>query len=328
MIEDQAEKFFEPEELKVFKELPSDQRNTEIHETFVPAAQPSLPKNEDDWKMLRDGWRTALREKSFAAWPAEDRPLDAKQVFSAEYQGVALRAIDFTSQNTIRLRLYIAHRSGLERPELVVLNSLDDNSWNEFLATMRPAFEDELKGETLTNTDERSFKQYQSMFRSFKWAMAYIATRGIGATAWDQSERKQTQHRRRFYLLGQTLDGMRVFDVRRAIRTLRTAGGMKDVPLQLQSHGRMAGVTLYASLFEPGITRLDLYALPRSHRDGPFLLNVRRFLDMPQAVAMASEKSRVVIYQLDDTGWDYPTRIAKQFEWKNSVQLRKPRSGD
>ena len=109
-------------------------------------------------------------------------------------------------------------------------------------ATMRVAFERQLSDETLPPGDADAFAQFQRMCDANDWAMAYIAPRGIGPTAWDQSQRKQTQHRRRFYLLGQSLDGMRVFDVRRAIQAVRMPEACPDVPLWLQSHRRMAGV--------------------------------------------------------------------------------------
>src|SRR5688572_32237130 len=48
--------------------------------------------------------------------------------------------------------------------------------------------------------------------------VAFVAPRGIGPTAWDADERKQTHIRRRFLLLGQTLDGMRVWEDRKSTR--------------------------------------------------------------------------------------------------------------
>ena len=205
-----------------------------------------------------------------------------------------------------------------------MLNVLDDAGWKNFLATMRPGFEKELAGETLPDGDEKAFESVRKMHQSFRWAMAYIAPRGIGPTAWNQSERKQTQHRRRFMLLGQTLDGMRVLDVRRATEALRSVGGLKETPLWLQSSRTMSGVTLYASLFVPNVTRLDLHDLPKTHRDGPIFLNVRRYLDMPQAVAMAAERSRVVIYQDGRGGWEYPIAVAKKLDWgEKQLQIRK-----
>lgn len=77
----------------------------------------------------------------------------------------------------------------------------------------------------------------------------------------------------------------------------------------------MAGIVLYASLFEPSIARLDLWDLPNSHRDGPTFLNVLRYLDMPQAVAMAAERSRVRLYQKDDSGWQFPQAVAQKMDW-------------
>jgi hypothetical protein len=98
-------------------------------------------------------------------------------------------------------------------------------------------------------------------------------------------------------LLGQTLDGMRVWDVRRAIGALRTIDSIRGTPLTLKGKGQMAGIVLYASLFEPDIVRLDLWNLPCSHRDGPTFLNVLRYLDIPQAVAMAKERCAVHLHQ-------------------------------
>ena len=110
--------------------------------------------------------------------------------------------------------------------------------------------------------------------KNSKTGMAFVAPRGIGPTAWNPDERKQTQIRRRFMLLGQTRDGMRVWDVARAAAAVREVAGMKDVPLAIRGQRQMAGVALYASLFTPKVAQLDLYCLPKSHREGPIFLNV------------------------------------------------------
>ena len=89
--------FFEPEQLRVFKELPADEINTKIHESFVPKNQQSLvPQSAEQRRALL----TALREKSFGGWPTQEQagPLNVRQVFSAERHGIRLSAIDFTSQ--------------------------------------------------------------------------------------------------------------------------------------------------------------------------------------------------------------------------------------
>ncbi len=87
----------------------------------------------------------------------------------------------------------------------------------------------------------------------------------------------------------------------------------------------MAGVVLYASLFEPRVVRLDLHDLPRSHRQGPHFLNVLRYLDTPSAVAMAAERSQVRLYQSGSDGWDYPRQVAEKLNWgKKRFSIRQP----
>jgi len=325
LIEKTAVKFFEPEQLKVFESLPTDEVNTKIDETFVAQATPKLPSDRSDWTRQQKMWRAALATKSFAGWPTVNEFGESQEVFNVVNDGIRFRAIDFTSQDAIELRLYLVERSDLENRDLVVLNVLDDKSWIEFLAATRVAFEKQLDDETLPDADKEAFEQTKQMLASFAWTMAYVAPRGIGPTAWDRSEKKQTQHQRRFYLLGQSLDGMRVWDVRRAAQTLRATDGFTDVPLWLQSQRQMAGVTLYASLFEPEVARLDLHELPTSHREGPFFLNVTRFLDMPQAVAMAAERSRVVFYTSEPAAWKYAQGVGEVLGWdEKQLQFRKP----
>lgn len=327
LVETTAVKFFEPEQLKVFDGLPQDERNTESHEWFVAAAkQPAVPDSDEAWQKQRAQWLDAIKNKSLRGWPnEEEESLALKEAFDVARHGIRFRAFDFTSQGPIQLRLYLAHREGLDTQSLVVLNALDEKAWNEFLATMRPGFEKELAGETLPAGDEESFKQTQGMFKSLPWAMAYVAPRGIGPTAWDQSKKKQVQHQRRFYLLGQSLDGMRIWDVKRAAKALREVTGFAETPLWLQSQRSMSGVILYASLFTPNVKRLDLYDLPKSHRNGPYLLNIRRILDMPQVVAMAAENSQVVVYDNQPERWKYAQAVAEKLGWdKKQLQIRKP----
>lgn len=319
-----TEKFFQPQELKVFLELPADEINTKVQESFVPLAKtPEQPADAAGWNAQRDGWLKALREKSFRAWPQDACALDLKPAWNEVHDGVELAAYDFTSQAGVRLRLFVAAREG-KKSELAVLNVLDDRAWTEFLATMRPAFAEHFQEEAPGDPDAKAWENQAKMFASFPWAMAYVAPRGVGPTAFNQTEKKQTQIRRRFMLLGQTLDGQRIYDVVRAVAALREAPGYSATPVWLQSHRQMAGVALYAALFAPDIKRVDLYDLPSSHRDGPYLLNVQRFLDLPQTVALAAEKTQVILYGAEPAAWEYPRQCLTKLGWnEKQLQLRK-----
>ena len=76
-------------------------------------------------------------------------------------------------------------------------------------------------------------------------------------------------------------------------------------------------------MFTPNVKRLDLWNLKRSHRDGPIYLKVLRYLDVPAAVAMATERSQVRLYQSSKTGWEYPLAVSEKLGWeKKRIQIR------
>lgn len=316
-VEDVAVKFFEPEQLRVFDQLPSDEVNTKIQESFVPqAAEPTVPQSPSDWTAQRDAWRAKLDQYVFAGWPSEAGPLEVKQAFAAERDGLEMRAYDFTSQQGIRLRLYMVQRADRPQPQkIVMLNVLDEPNWQKFLATMRPAFENELREEGLPERDEASYQETRKQLETQPRTLVFVAPRGVGPTRWNQELPAVRHLLRRFYLLGQTADGMQVWDVRRAIQAVRTLPELNGAELRLQGEGGMAANALYASLYEPDVARLDLTALPVTHRQGPHYLNIARFLDLPQAVAMAAERSQVVLGATDQKAWEYPVSVAEQLDW-------------
>ncbi len=293
LVTTQATRLFEPEQLKVFDELPDDQINTKIHETFVPKADHiPAPPSQTEWIAQRDTWRTALREKVFRAWPT-DASLVGANNHSPQHlnqDSPSVERFQFTSQPHVQLNLFLIQPPSTEKPSHVVLHVVDRTEQDGWAKRL------------VSGTRDRAIH-------------AYFAPRGIGLDAWSGDERKQIQIRRRFMLLGQTLDGMRIWDVRRAIQALRAIQTTKSLPLELTASGQMAGLALYASLFEPDLQRLDLHELPTTHREGPTLLNVLRYLDIPQAVAMAAERAPVTLHQTDAAAWAFPRSLAETLGW-------------
>jgi hypothetical protein len=234
---------------------------------------------------------------------------------------VKFSAYDFDSQNDIRLRMFILAPADVPPAELrgVILRPLDAAGWAEFLSVMRVEFAGHLGHEMAVEPNPDEFARIQQSLTSSKCAMAFVAPRGVGPTAWHESA--ETHIRRRFMLLGQTLDAMRVWDMRRAIQALRSIDGFAEKSLRIHAERDMAGIALYAALFEPHIERLDLVGLAKSHRNGPEFINVLRVLDVPQAVALAAENSQVVVRQEDEAGWEYPFAVAEKLGWKNRITI-------
>lgn len=320
-----------PEMLKVWSTPPPDARNVAIAESFVPAAAPpELPADPAAWSRQRDAWLSALRTEVFGGWPSdgEKEPLNLTLAFDATRHGLRLRAYDFTAQRVgefrLPLRLYIAEHEGQAGDDPIVLHLLDDRGWHTWLRAMAAGFGSELSGEwdaaggDAAHPSNAGFAVLQRQVLESCQKVAWFAPRGVGLTAWSGSEEERTHLRRRFMLLGQTLDGMRVWDVRRAIQALRSLDANAPRDLSLQAEGVMSGIALYASLFEPGVWQLDLANLPASQREGPDFLNVLKHLDLPQTVALATERSRVRLTGTEGnnaTSWEYPQEVARQLGW-------------
>lgn len=333
---------------------PDSQRNTRIDESFVAkAGEGTVPAGVGEWQRQRDGWLKAVKEKCFAGWETPKGQALGKGK-SAVRDGVRLAHYALHSDASTVLDVWLAHRAGLEAKdlELVALNVLDPQGWLEFASTYSKPFQDLFPGNVSAQApDGKAFEQERKMFESFKWGMAYVCPRGIGPTAWDQlaadpkepkavavAEKARVQRLRRFYLLGQTLEGQQVWDIRCAIRALQSIDGLQDARLWLQASRTQAANALMASLFENKISRLDLHALPHSlmppaegqtlpvTRTEPAYLNMLKHLDLPQAVALAAERSRVVIYDDNKAAWSYPQQVSEKFGWgkdkKTGVQLR------
>ena len=141
--------------------------------------------------------------------------------------------------------------------------------------------------------DESAVRKLREELKSGKM-LAFIAPRGVGPTAWSTNSKDRILVRRRFMLLGQTLDGMRVWDIRRALQALQSMDKWKGVPISLEGREEMGVNVLYASLFESGINRVILTDIPASHDEGPDYLNVLKIMDIPQALSMAAERAEIV----------------------------------
>ena len=279
-VETAAQRFFSPQELKVFETLPTDSINSNIASTFVPMAKPE--------KKPADELRSELRAKVFTGWPDEATPPEPKRAFSAERDDVRFSAWDFTSQHDVPLRLYLLQDATATPAGRVELNVFDQAGWTDWLSAAGAEFGSELTNELADSNasaaDAAAFEKLRNELTAQHLALAFFAPRGIGLTAWSGGEKRLTKIRRRFMLLGQTMDGMRVWDIRYAVQVLHSVSGADTADIGLKATGDMAVNALYAALFQPDVRRLDLVDLPKSHMNAnvPDYLNVLKFTDIPQ----------------------------------------------
>lgn len=308
----------EPEQLKVFETLPAEQLNTTIHEHFVPKAAPFLPASREEWEKLAASWQQALQEKCFAAWPSDPPPLELAQAYEVESEGFRLSAWDYTAEKGIRLRFYIVAPVADTLPREVIVKVLGEECWNRWVGRVRCPFNESIVAEasvdknvSIPEPDQAGWEELSRRLREANAWLVAVPPRGVGPSAWNPTDRKRVQIERRFMLLGQTSDGMRVWDVRRAIQALRRMPGLAEAKLVIEGRGQAGILGLYAAIFEPGVSAVHLITPPNEHRQGPYFLNVEKIFDLPQAVAVVAAKTPVRLQTADPGFWEYPAAVVK-----------------
>ncbi len=313
-----AEKLLKPQELKVFSSFPTDERTTKIHETFVAAAKPVVPENKAQWEKQRAGWLEALKEKSFRGWADDKLVPNALNVRGTyESESVNLTMWNFTSQEGVELPLYCVAKGTYKGAQRVRLQVVDEKGWTNLLSGLL-AYQAGKMGEELRITpgikpDMLAWLRVVADMEKENAAVVFLPPRGIGLTAWNPDQRKQAMNRRRFMLLGQTLEGMRVWDIKRALEVLKAE--FPDRPIQLVGERNQGINALYASLFVGGVTSLELIEPPASHMTGPDYLNVMRYLDVAQALAMVAERSKVMVTDAKAEEFKWTSETGAKLGW-------------
>jgi dienelactone hydrolase len=319
LVDRAATKFFTPAELKVFAAIPADEANTSIDATFVPAASPLVPTSSTAWITQREDWMRALREKCFAGWPDNGEVLQLSSRGQETNGSVRLTRWEFTSQGSVTLPLFVFSGAKPQREAELHVTVLDEEGWSALaseLATAWPL----LEGAPASPVDSvaAEIAVHRGLLERVERGeitLAYLPPRGIGPTAWSGNEREQTQIRRRFMLLGQTLDGMRVWDIRRAILALGQPGLFPAARVHLSGVRGQAVNALYASLFVSNVASLELIAPPASHAIGPDYLNVLKYLDIPQAATLAAERHPVRVLRSAADDWTWSFQAVERLGW-------------
>lgn len=295
LVDEPTKKYFEPEQLRVFDELPKDERNTRIADEFVQLAPaPARAESVGAWNHQKQRWLADVREKCFRGWPGDELPLNLSLAGVWKRDGVRLEAYDYDVHPEVRLRLYVLRQEADAFPDDISLVVLDDESWQRqhaFLSTAFPAAF-AAAGEQASDGNG-TFVHDVSVSPG---VMAFCCPRGIGPSAWTSDPEARKHIERRFFLLGQTLDGMQVFDIRRAVQAVKQLQAGADGPkkLNLAAERRMGANAVYAALFEPGIDQLNVSQLDDSHAHGPYYLNVRRIWDLDVALEAAADVTTIV----------------------------------
>ncbi|QDT11686.1 alpha/beta hydrolase family protein [Planctomycetes bacterium K23_9] len=281
-----AAKSLDSSELRVFNPLPADERVTTADEWFVSKASQTSQSPKKRMQLLQ--------EKTFAGWPSDSDRVSAKpaKIVTRSRDTVKCEMYEFTSQIPYRFQMFVLTDASNSQPiENVVIEALDQERFEQVGKGIGFLFQKE-GGERQGKAEFDSLKAHLS--KSPHSVFVFFAPRGIGATEWSRNERTRTHIRRRFMLLGQTADSMRIWDVRQAIAAVRQIPNLADGDLRLVGHRNAAAWAVYASLFDEPVNELELIDLAPTNREGLSLLNVSRIAEIDDVVKMAGERAKLI----------------------------------
>ncbi len=262
----------EPELLRVFPtdpDIPKDELNTKIDESFVPMANVAAP-SPGEFETWRKGLCAELRRVSFRPFP---KRIPAARVAAAGDAG----DVRLTSEPGIEFFVRTASKSPPASPTrivLAVMNPDDPPGAPEWLASV-------------TRPED---------------AVLICEPRGVGQAAWTRNN-PPNYVERALPLLGRTADLGRVWDVAAAARWLR--GRFPDAEVHVAGRAGAGVIGAYAALWEPDIAGVVLVAPPPSHMDpaAPQFLNVLRVCDIADALGMLAPRPLRLIESKAPDAW-------------------------
>jgi dienelactone hydrolase len=293
-VEMAARPLFTGQQLKVFDRPPEDEITSRCYEDFTELANATSAGGSGVSL-------TELRGKIFGGWPDIKGAPAVRAARSAARDGARYTVYEFESQPGITLRLYAIQPTRGKARELR-MEVVDPERWRRHLrlaqAGFAPLVREELEIEVAggghsSGAAADEFLNWTRETRDRRVAWLTIVPRGMGITAFTDSGPYAIHLRRRFMLLGQTLAGMRVWDVRRAIQAARQVKEWRSLPLELCAAPEMVEVACFAALFEPEIHSLRLPAKPRPDKQAPDFLNWSRVLTPPQLLGLTERHCRV-----------------------------------
>ncbi|MCA9050868.1 MAG: hypothetical protein KDA89_19155, partial [Planctomycetaceae bacterium] len=342
MVDKTATKFFEPPQLKVFDSLPNDECNTSIDEDFVPqvaaTSADQILQNQADWS---NSAVSRIRRHCFAAWPEETgqkaprisgtAPVTTNIGSTDKPEHVHGLRLQFVSEPFVPLSadIYFSKTADdkdgngsngdaqLKTVKQFTLLVMDDQQWSRYaaLSTDSGSGSSDAERSSAAPAASSEFQQQLKDLQSgIDAALVVFCPRGIGPHRWVGDERKQIQIRRRFQLIGATADGMRVFDILRAVRTLHTACPNTQ-NISLSASGTSDWLTLAAAVFAPKVNSVTVRDLPTERDQLPEWLNFDRIFTFPELLALAMHRCTVTAESDDNSIMEPANVLAADRRW-------------
>lgn len=288
LIEIAATKLFTPEELKVFDELPEDERVTSIQESFIPLADEALPETQAELDALQERVVKKLRETTFRNVDLDANP-ELKKYGSWNSGQSELTMYSYNSDSVYDLPMLVLKAARDVPTDSVHFVVCDQVFWEKVKDELAAGFPECPYLDSNSDQEWTKTREFKYLNPRPNVCRVYCLPRGIGPTAWDASAKQEIHIKRRVALLGHTIDSLRTYDVYQCLRALRAFSPKR---VEMEATGYAANWGLMASILSPGVDQVVLDGLGCDFQDGPFLLGISQTATKSQVILTAIRRAK------------------------------------
>jgi cephalosporin-C deacetylase-like acetyl esterase len=267
------------EALACLTKIPADAINFKIQDQFAPQASLKKPSSRAAWERRRGELISQLKSNVFSWFPSEEIPFETRVSkntggWHIRYGYADYKECSFQSETGLRIRaqLLTPKTNSVGAPLLLYLkrpiDSLHSSDVDELLPVMGPytvmMLNPRLTEVPMTPSD------YTDVERTAVW-------------------------------IGRTIAAMQVWDTLRAVEWAVNEQKISAPSISIYGKGEMGIVALYAGLFDDRIQQVILNDPPRSHWQGPALLNVLRATDIPEVAGAFAPRRLVSLTKLPES---------------------------
>jgi dienelactone hydrolase len=260
------------ENLRAFPgELPADEINTKIDESFVPLANVKLPHDAKEFHAWRERTIDELRRLSFGGHPRgyhTDPGLGWKLGGKEPVKGWLATDLEPAELDEPWRSIRMACVWNYQPPK--------GDSPTCWIVVLSP-------DESLDGPPDWAQKIVGND------AVLLLAPRGCGPLRWEDKSPFYIQ--RSHALLGRTVDSGRVADVTAFAEYTHHVAS--NTNWKITGRGQAGIIAAYAAALAPDhcVSEIVVVDPPTSHRDGPIFLNVLRVVDIPEALGLLAPRS-------------------------------------
>ncbi len=293
IVDQPAVKELEPKELMVFPgDRPGDEHVTDVSDWFCRVAEGKV-SDAEAVKVWQTRWRPALMAKSLRATfavPSADGPASSqvKPVKAGKREdGRAWELSEVATDPATKvqaLRIAASDSAGSKRVFITLAN---ESIWASACSACGIEIGKTESGDRKSDEDA-AWNKLKSQVGTAE--LIIVAPRGVGASRWQADAKQEIQIRRRFYLLGQTLESMQVLDCLRVMDAMGV-GKEDGVKVIAAGSGKEAVLMAVASLLSDQIDRSEVLDPDLNWATGAIIPGILQTCTVEDLVKVASLKS-------------------------------------